>query len=61
MTELRPSDRAALACLGKMTEAQQIALGARLLYRRLRRHVDDPKGFALACIRLQTYYGKPTP
>ncbi len=47
--------------IDKMTEPQQLALGARLIYQRLRGHVDDKKPFALACIRLQTFYGKPTP
>lgn len=61
MTELRPSERAELAVVDKMTEAQQIALGARLLYQRVRGQVDDKKPFVLACIRLQTFYGKPTP
>ncbi len=61
MSRRMPNDLVALASVGKMTEAQQIALGARLLHERVRRRVDDTKPFALACIRLQTFYGKPTP
>ncbi len=61
MSRRKANDLAALDAVGKMTEPQQIALGARLLHERLRPHVQDKKSLARATIRLQTFYGKPTP
>lgn len=45
----------------KMTAAQQRAIGARFIYRRLLQRISAPNEraqCAMACIRLQTYYGK---
>ena len=48
--------RAELCATRNATEKQRIALGARLLYHRLRRHASSRLLFAVACIRLQTWY-----
>lgn len=44
----------------RLTEPQKRALGARLIYHRMRQHFANRKvrkSIAIACIRLQTYYG----
>lgn len=39
-----------------LTKKQEIALGARLIWKNIGKHATDRKPFAIATIRLQTFY-----
>lgn len=56
MTDLTKQQRAELRTILHAKEYQRIALGARLLTARVRGTTNDMKPFAIACIRLQTFF-----
>jgi len=57
VTEITKQQRAELRATYGAPEHQLIALGARLLHARMRKHITGSvKPFAIACIRLQTFF-----
>lgn len=53
---MRNSERSALRGIDRMTERQVQAVGARLIWRRMREIGLAKRQFAAACIRMQTYF-----
>lgn len=56
MIEITKQQRAELRATFDAPEHQRIALGARLLTARIRNKANDMRPFAIACIRMQTFF-----
>lgn len=59
MIDLTKQQRAELRATYGAPQHQIVALGARLLCAQARTMTNDIKPFAIACIRMQTFFGPP--